>query len=106
MTSGFGLIVRFTLHGEEAAEAFDALVERTLTGIQTQEPGTLAYVVHTVEDDPNARIFYELYEDRAAFDRHERMDHTRHFLSEREQHIQSLEVTFMQPMSSAGTVLG
>ena len=30
------------------------------------EEGTLAYTLHTVGDDPNAIVFYELYSDMAA----------------------------------------
>ncbi|MYZ11436.1 antibiotic biosynthesis monooxygenase [Streptomyces sp. SID2999] len=96
MTSGFGLVVRFTLRDAEAAKAFDALVSETLEGIRAHESGTLAYVVHTVADDPNARLFYELYADREAFDEHERQEHTRRFLSEREQYVTDLDVTFVQ----------
>ncbi|MFF9360519.1 putative quinol monooxygenase [Streptomyces griseoluteus] len=96
MTSGFGLVVRFTLRDAEAAKAFDALVSETLEGIRAHEPGTLAYVVHTVADDPNARLFYELYADREAFDEHERQEHTRRFLSERERYVTDVNVTFVQ----------
>ncbi|MEW2314284.1 putative quinol monooxygenase [Streptomyces bauhiniae] len=96
MTSGFGLVVRFTLRDAEAAEGFDALVRETLEGIRAHEPGTLAYVVHTVADDPNTRLFYELYADREAFDEHERQEHTRHFLSERERYVTEVDVTFVQ----------
>ncbi|MFJ3159201.1 putative quinol monooxygenase [Streptomyces kanasensis] len=102
MTSGFGLVVRFTLRDAEAAEAFDALVTKTLEGIQAHEPGTLAYVVHTVAEEPNTRLFYELYADREAFDRHERQEHTRHFLAEREKYVTDVQVTFVQSQGSAG----
>lgn len=89
--AGFGLVVRFELRpGHEAA--FDALVERTLAGIRAQEPGTSVYVSHAVEGAPLQRIFYELYESRAAFDEHERQPHVRRFLAEREQHVASVEV--------------
>ncbi|MEU2821148.1 putative quinol monooxygenase [Streptomyces bacillaris] len=102
MTSGFGLIVRFNLRGAEAAEAFDSLVEETLQGIRAHEPGTLSYVVHTVADEPNSRLFYELYADRAAFDQHEQQAHTRHFLAEREKYVTDFEVTFVQSQGAAG----
>ncbi|MFD4724521.1 putative quinol monooxygenase [Streptomyces seoulensis] len=100
MTSGFGLVVRFTLRDAEAAEGFDALVSETLEGIRAHEPGTLAYVVHTVADDPNARLFYELYADREAFDEHERQEHTRRFLCERERYVADVDVTFVQSQGS------
>ncbi|MGW2837162.1 putative quinol monooxygenase [Streptomyces sp. NPDC001493] len=102
MTSGFGLVVRFNLRDAEAATAFDALVEETLKGIRAHEPSTLAYVVHTVADEPNTRLFYELYADRAAFDHHEQQGHTRHFLSEREKYVRDFDVTFVQTQGTAG----
>lgn len=82
----FGLIVRFQLTpGTEAA--FDALASSTLERIVSAEPGTLQYTCHVVEDDPSARIFVELYRDRAAFDEHERTDHVKRFLAERVQYL-------------------
>ncbi|WP_309056210.1 antibiotic biosynthesis monooxygenase [Streptomyces sp.] len=102
MTSGFGLVVRFHLRDAEAATAFDALVEETLKGIQAHEPGTLAYVVHAVEDEPNTRLFYELYADREAFEQHEQQPHTRHFLAERQKYVTDFDVTFVQSQGAAG----
>lgn len=96
MSSGFGLVVRFELRDAEAAFAFDKLVAQTAEDIKKHEPGTLVYVVHSVPDEPNVRVFYELYADRAAFDAHETQPHTLHFLAEREQYIRGLEVTFLQ----------
>ncbi|MFH8793984.1 putative quinol monooxygenase [Streptomyces sp. NPDC017941] len=102
MTSGFGLVVRFSLRDAEAARSFDALVEETLKGIRAHEPGTLAYVVHTVLEEPNTRVFYELYADRVAFDQHEQQEHTRHFLAEREKYVTDFSVTFIESRDAAG----
>ncbi|MFI1104201.1 putative quinol monooxygenase [Streptomyces melanogenes] len=95
MSEGFGLVVRFTLRDEEAAAAFDELCARTLEGIKESEPGTLTYVTHVPEGEPLVRVFYELYADRAAFDAHEEQPHTKHFLTEREQYLAGIEVTFL-----------
>ena len=93
--AGFGLVVRFRLRpGHE--EAFDVLVAATIEGIRAHEPGTLVYASHQVDGDPGARIFYELYRDRTAFEEHERQPHTRHFLVEREQHLAGLAVDILQ----------
>ncbi|MGW0928803.1 putative quinol monooxygenase [Streptomyces sp. NPDC002644] len=102
MSHGFALVVRFTLRDEVAATAFDELCTTTLEGITAHEPGTLAYVVHTPEDEPLVRVFYELYADRASFDAHEEQPHTRHFLKEREQYLAGVDVTFMN--AKAGKV--
>jgi quinol monooxygenase YgiN len=100
--SEFGLVVRFELRNEEAAADFDALVARTLPAIRECEPGTLAYLVHTVPGEPNSRVFYELYADQAAFEAHEQQPHTRHFLAEREQYLVSVQVTFLQAEHGKG----
>ncbi|MBP2402657.1 putative quinol monooxygenase [Streptomyces syringium] len=96
MTSGFGLVVRFTLRDADAAEAFDELVSRTLEGIRRHEPGTVVYMNHRVPGEPEVRIFYELYEDRAAFDAHEQQPHIKHFLEAREEFVSRTEVTFLE----------
>jgi quinol monooxygenase YgiN len=82
----FGLVVRFSLR-PGAAEGFDQLVARTLPHIVSSEPETLLYLTHTVDGEPDARIFYEVYRDRAAFDEHERQDHVRAFLAAREEFL-------------------
>jgi quinol monooxygenase YgiN len=96
MNAQFGLSVRFTLH-EGAEDAFDALIAETLPGIEAHEPGTLVYVVHAVEGEPQQRIFYELYRDREAFEEHERQPHTRRFLAEREALTSSVDVDWLTP---------
>ena len=93
MSGQFGLYVRHTLK-EGAGEAFDQLVATAAEGIR-QEPGTLVYVSHTVEGQPNLRVFYELYRDREAFDEHERQEHTRHFLAEREALVDDIKVDWL-----------
>ncbi|MFJ6212164.1 putative quinol monooxygenase [Streptomyces sp. NPDC092296] len=103
MSSGYGLIVRFELRDQAAATGFDALVGRTLVGIR-QEEGTLAYVVHSVANEPNVRVFYELYRDRSAFEAHEEQPHTRRFLTEREQYLTGLQVTFVEAETGKGPV--
>ncbi len=75
-----GLVVRFDLRDEGAAEEFDSLVARTLPLIQEREPGTLQYAVHRVETEPLARVFYELYADARAFAVHEAAPHVRSML--------------------------
>ena len=94
MPSGYALIVRFTCRDADAAQQFDALVNRTLEGIRT-EPGTLVYVSHTPTGEPLVRVFYELYANEDAFHAHETQPHTRHMLKEREQYLASIEVAFL-----------
>ncbi len=82
----FGLVVRFDLR-PGAAGGFDRLVAETLPLIVSTEPGTLVYSTQVVEGEPDVRVFYELYRDRAAFDEHERQEHVRRFLAAREEFL-------------------
>jgi quinol monooxygenase YgiN len=101
----FGLVVRFTLT-DDGVDAFDRLVAETVPQIQRHEPGTLVYAVHTVDDQRNVRIFYELYRDRAAFEAHEAQDHTRRFLAERERfYATPVEVDFLILQTAAGVAV-
>ncbi|MGP3946590.1 putative quinol monooxygenase [Streptomyces sp. 6N106] len=102
MTSSFALVAHFELHDAAAAEAFDALVEQALADIRVHEPGTLAYIVHTVPDEPLTRVFYELYEEQAAFDRHQEQPHAQYFMTESEQYISALHVTFLRADAGKG----
>jgi quinol monooxygenase YgiN len=99
----FGLVVRFDLK-PGTGEAFDALAGKAVSLIQTSEPGTLIYACHSVEGGPNARVFYELYRDRIAFEEHERQPHIRHFLEERQRHLAGPpRVEFLALQAGKGT---
>lgn len=98
----FGLVVRFDLKAG-TGDAFDALARRTVSLIQTSEPGTLIYACHSVEGEQDARVFYELYRDRIAFEEHERQQHIRHFLEERQQYLAGPpRVEFLAPQAGKG----
>jgi quinol monooxygenase YgiN len=98
----FGLVVLFTLRaGHETA--FDDLVTRTLASIKAREPGTLIYAVHQVVGEPQARIFYELYADAAAFEAHERQPHVRAFLDERVEHTTDVRVERLDLLDAKGS---
>ncbi|MEH3077952.1 MAG: NUDIX domain-containing protein [Quadrisphaera sp.] len=55
------IAVRFDLPDAAALAAFDELVADVLPGFAADEPGTLTYVVHAVEGEPLARVFFEEY---------------------------------------------
>lgn len=92
----FALVVRFDLIDDEAAAGFDALLAQTLPLIGEREPGTLIYATHRVEDEPLARVFYEVYLDRAAHAAHEATPHTSAFLSELSRYVTSSRVEFLE----------
>lgn len=98
----FALVVRFDLKDATSAEGFDQLVAETVRGIEAYEPGTLVYATNRVEGEPLARIFYEVYRDRDAFEAHERQPHTMHFLSQRHQFVADARVEFLEPAASKG----
>jgi quinol monooxygenase YgiN len=77
----FTLLVRFDLPDAAAAAAFDRLVAHAVPLIREREPGTLTYDTYTVEGEPLARVFYEVYADAAAHADHERQPHTTEFLT-------------------------
>jgi quinol monooxygenase YgiN len=78
----YGRILIFTLLDDRAAD-FDRLAEETAEEVRTGEPGTLVYVIHLVPNAPMQRIFYEIYQDRAAFDSHESQPYMQRFMAER-----------------------
>jgi quinol monooxygenase YgiN len=67
-------------------EHFDALTRDVVAVIRQAEPGTLIYSCHEVEGGADARMFYEPYRDRAAFDDHERAEHVNRFHEQKEQY--------------------
>jgi quinol monooxygenase YgiN len=103
--SGFGLVVRFLIKDGHERE-FDQLVADTLTGIREREPETLVYASHAVDGAPGTRVFYELYRDRAAFEDHEAQDHVRHFLTAREEHVESFTVDFLELIDAKAAAIG
>lgn len=96
-----GLVVHFHLK-EGGAEPFDNLVKAAVPQIEAHEPGTLIYSVHAVEGQPDVRVFYELYRDRAAFEEHERQEHVRRFHADKEQYLTDTRVEFLELQSGAG----
>ncbi|MEM9562171.1 MAG: antibiotic biosynthesis monooxygenase [Actinomycetota bacterium] len=104
LSDAFGLVVDFTIKPGHT-DAFDELMRKTVADIRRHEPRTLAYVVQTVEGDPQRRVFYELYADAEAFEHHERQAHTLHFKHERDQHIAAKTVDRLGVVTAAGRVL-
>jgi quinol monooxygenase YgiN len=56
-----------------------------------------------VDGQPLQRIFYELYQDKAAFEAHEAAPHTRRYLDERGQYLASTEVDWLTLQAGKGT---
>ena len=82
----FALVVRFDCRDEAAATRFDQLTAEVVRQITAHEPDTLLYATHAVEGAPLARVFYELYRDRNAFQTHEVADHVVRFHAEKDRY--------------------
>jgi quinol monooxygenase YgiN len=97
----FGLVVRFVLK-PGTAQAFDALMHRTVEGITAAEPNTLMYAVHSVDGEPDVRVFYELYRTEGALAEHEQQPATRYFLDHRDDFVESYTVQRLRPVTAKG----
>jgi quinol monooxygenase YgiN len=95
--TAFALIVTHSVKPGRESD-FDRLVSAVVTAIGEREPGTLAYICHSVPGEPGQRILYELYTDRDAFVDHENQAHTKAFLAEREPLIDRISVTEVSPL--------
>ena len=67
------IVVNFTIHPEKEEEAIAAL-EANAAGSR-QEPGCLKWEWCRHVDEPNRFAIYELYEDKAAIQRHRAAAH-------------------------------
>lgn len=56
---------------EEALSKVKTMAE----AVAANEPGALAYLVHRNQDDPSEIVFFEFYEDDAAFETHGQTAH-------------------------------
>ncbi|WP_063774081.1 putative quinol monooxygenase [Streptacidiphilus rugosus] len=97
----FALTVRFDLSDEAAAAAFDALAAQTAADVRALEPDTLTCAVHSVEGEPLARVFYEAYRDRAAFEVHGSQPHTQQFFAHSADLVVRTRLEFRHPHEPA-----
>jgi quinol monooxygenase YgiN len=98
----YAVVVRFDIRDESAAEQFDALTARAVEQITANEPGTLVYATHHVEGEPLARVFYELYADRDAFQAHNDAQHVKDFHAAKDPLLAGRRVEFLTPGPTSG----
>ena len=65
--------VRMKFKPDDREQIQEAL--RALTAASRLEPGCVAYVPHTLQDDPDTVFIYEQYRDQAAREAHAASDH-------------------------------
>jgi quinol monooxygenase YgiN len=87
----FGQIAIYTLI-EDRVHEFDRLTERVVTKVRASEPDTLVYIVHAVPSAPMQRILYEVYRDRASFDRHQQQPYVAQFEEDRRPYVLATNV--------------
>ncbi len=64
------------LKAKAGSEAQVEAAFRDMIGkVRANEPGTVAYVLHKAAQDPTTFVFYEVYQDQAAFDAHGKTPH-------------------------------
>jgi quinol monooxygenase YgiN len=86
-----GLIAIYTLLDDKVAD-FDRIAEQAAEQVRANEPDTLVYVIHTVPKAPMQRIFYEVYRDREAFERHEQQPYLKRFVTARRPYVLATNV--------------
>lgn len=91
VTPPHGLIAIYTLLEDKVAD-FDRAADEVAEQVRANEPDTLVYVIHTVPKAPMQRIFYEVYRDRAAYDRHEKQPYVKRFVTARRPYVLATNV--------------
>ena len=70
---------------EELADDFDGVLRRLVGQVEAEEPETLLYLVH--QGEGGARVLYELYATREAFEEHESKPYVQRFLEQRDSYL-------------------
>ena len=59
---------------------FEDAARKMIETVRSAEPGTLQYILHRGDDKhPSDFVYYEVYQDQAAFDSHGKTDHMKAF---------------------------
>ncbi len=85
----------------------DALLARLreLVDAAAAEPGTITFTMHTVDDDPDVVVSYELFADEAAFDAHRGSPTIARVLPQLRDLIAASAIERMEPVFGKGLAL-
>lgn len=84
---------------EEGLKVFDQMFEH----VNTNEPGTLIYALHTDDKDANAAYFYEVYSDKDAMVAHGGSDTMKNVGRGLKDYLAGrLEITMLTPVTAKG----
>ncbi len=98
----YAVVARFEVKPEGVQE-FDALAAWRISEAAANEPGLIAYAFHQVDGQPLARVFYEIYRDRDAFEEHRMTPQTAEFLARHAQYVEGPPRTErLEPLYTAG----
>lgn len=90
----FALVIRLDLVDEKAADAFDRLTEEAVAQV-TAHGIPLTYATYRVDQEPLARIFYEVYADETAFKKHQQTDYMRAYHEAKQPLIAARRLEFL-----------
>jgi quinol monooxygenase YgiN len=87
----YGRITIYTLI-DGHAEEFDRLAIEVASAVRDNEPGTIVYACHTVDNSPEQRIFYQLFRDAQAVEEHTWRSYVQAFAREARAHVTATNV--------------
>ena len=85
MMTGTLTVVATIRAAKGKGDALAALLTEQAGVVMKAEPGCLVYRPHRSTTDPELFVFYEVYEDEAAFEAHRRAPHLAAYRQRREQ---------------------
>ena len=85
------IVAEFTVKPNQA-EAFRQIVERQAKDSVDLEEGCHQFDVCQAENDPSKFLLYEIYSDKAAFDKHRGLSHTEKFVKAVEPMVMGREI--------------
>lgn len=100
----YALEVRLELRSADTATVFDRLAIDAVEHIAEFEQGTVSYAIYALDSDPKVRIVYEIYRDRAAFESHQKQQHTKNFLEQRDRYIAFSKARVLTLVAHSGFV--
>lgn len=94
----YALVVNIRTHPETRAAFMEKLAANAAAA--RGEPGCLAFDVLVHPEDPDRVMLYEIYENEAAFQKHQATDAFKAYLAEAVPMVASRDRTFMNRIST------
>ena len=92
-------VVAATWVAREGEEEYIAELLRTVQRLTLEEPGCRMFVTHRSTEDPRRFLLYEQFDDEAAFNAHNEMEHfKKHVLGDAVARLEKRERAFFEPL--------